>query len=42
MAVADKEKVYFLWGETEEDDITKLPKDWEARVAEDSRVYFLK
>lgn len=35
-------QVYYLWGEKDEDDITKLPKHWEARVADDNRVYFLK
>jgi WW domain-containing oxidoreductase len=35
------EKVYFSWGDSEEDDITKLPSHCEARVAADGRVYFL-
>ena len=37
-----EEKVYHHWGDSEEDDITKLPKNWEARVASDGRLYFLK
>ena len=38
-----QEKVYYRWGEREEEeDVTKLPKSWEARVAADSRVFFLK
>ena len=33
---------YLLWGERREDDITKLPDEWEARVADDNRIYFVK
>ena len=40
--VMDESEVkYYQWGEHVEDDITRLPKGWEARVAADSRVYFL-
>ena len=40
--MAVQQKVYLFWGESDEDDITRLPKDWEARVADDGRIYFLK
>ena len=33
---------YLWWGERPEDDITRLFSVWEVRVAEDSRVYFVK
>ena len=33
---------YLVWGDMAEDDITKLPEEWEARVADDSRLYFVK
>lgn len=33
---------YLLWGDRSEDDITKLPDEWEARVADDNRIYFVK
>ena len=33
---------YMMWGERAEDDITKLPEEWEARVADDNRLYFVK
>lgn len=36
------ERIVHVWGERAEDDITMLPKEWEARVADDSRVFFLK
>lgn len=35
------EEVYLLWGDREEDDITKLPKHWDVCVAEDNRLFFL-
>lgn len=34
-------RTYHFWGETEADDITLLPERWEARVAQDNRVYFV-
>ena len=33
---------YVMWGDRGEDDITKLPEEWEARVADDNRLYFVK
>lgn len=36
------ERMVHVWGEKAEDDITMLPKEWEARVADDNRVFFLK
>lgn len=33
---------YKVWGEFADDDITKLPQGYEARVADDNRVYFMK
>ena len=33
---------YRTWGKLAEDDITRLPKEYEARVSEDNRVYFVK
>ena len=32
---------YRWWGESEEDDITRLASSWEVRVAEDHRVFFV-
>lgn len=32
---------YRTWGKLAEDDITRLPKEYEARVSEDNRVYFV-
>lgn len=34
-------RTYLFWGETEAEDITLLPEGWEARVAQDNRVYFV-
>ena len=31
-----------IWGSFAEDDITRLPTDYEARVTDDDRVYFVK
>ena len=31
-----------MWGDRSEDDITKLSEEWEARVADDNRLYFVK
>ena len=31
-----------FWGEFEDDDITRLPRDYEAKVTDDDRVYFVK
>jgi WW domain-containing oxidoreductase len=39
--MAVQQQVYLFWGESDEDDITRLPKNWEARVADDGRIYFL-
>ena len=36
------QSTYLAWGERAEDDITLLPREWEARVAADSRLFFLK
>ena len=33
---------YVWWGESGEDDITKLPKSYEARISDDDRVYYVK
>ena len=39
---AGKEICYAFWGELEDDDITKLPHYYEAKVTDDDRVYFIK
>jgi hypothetical protein len=33
---------YEFWGQFEDDDITKLHEDYEAKVTDDNRVYFVK
>lgn len=33
---------YRYWGEFEDDDVTKLPQRYEAKVTGDNRVYFIK
>lgn len=33
---------YRFWGEFEDDDITRLPQDYEAKITDDNRVYFIK
>ena len=40
--MAERTRSYVMWGDRTEDDITKLPDEWEARVADDSRLYFVK
>ena len=40
--MARPNKTYSVWGCKPEDDITKLPEEWEARVADDNRLYFVK
>lgn len=35
-------RTVLFWGDRLDDDITKLPKEWEARVSENDRVYFVK
>lgn len=40
-ATSTRQVSYRYWGEFE-DDITKLPESYEAKVTEDNRVYFLK
>ena len=42
MQQEEERVVYCQWGDSGEDDITRLPRDWEARVAADGRVFFLK
>ena len=42
MAQRSREVRCLWWGESAEDDITKLPSEWEVRVADDNRVYFVK
>lgn len=39
---AGREISYSLWGESEDDDITKIPQYYEAKVTDDNRVYFIK
>lgn len=34
--------LYRFWGEFADDDITKLPQMYEAKVTDDNRVYFIK
>ena len=34
--------LYLVWGQRKQDDITRLSREWEARVAEDGRVFFVK
>lgn len=33
--------LYLVWGQRKQDDITRLSREWEARVAEDGRVFFV-
>ena len=40
--MAQRMHSYAMWGDRAEDDITKLPEEWEARVADDNRLYFVK
>ena len=40
-AAGSRQVSYRYWGEFE-DDITKLPEKYEAKVTEDNRVYFVK
>lgn len=40
--MAQRMHLYMTWGDRAEDDITKLPEEWEARVADDNRLYFVK
>lgn len=42
LAGTNRQVSYKFWGEFEDDDITKLPQDYEAKVADDNRVYFIK
>ena len=35
-------RTYRFWGEFADDDITKLPSNYEARITDDDRLYFLK
>ena len=39
---AGREICYSVWGELKEDDITKIPQHYEAKVTDDDRVYFIK
>ena len=42
MEEVEEELVCVRWGDGEEDDVTRLPRHWEARIAADGRVFFLK
>ncbi len=40
--MARRDVSYSFWGESEDDDITKLPQHYEAKATDDNRVYFIK